>query len=66
MSRRGRQRFDKLENTYFITTSVKKHLKIFSLSEKYYLVLLDSLKYLLIEHSAKLISYVLMPTHVIL
>ena len=64
MSRRGRQIYDKQGNNHFITTSVVGFLKIFSLTNDYYNLLINTLKFLLNRDSAKLIAYVLMPNHV--
>ncbi len=64
MSRRGRQKYDKSGNTYFITTTVSGFIKVFSLNDKYYDVLIDNLKFYLGKHKALLIAYVLMPHHI--
>ncbi len=64
MSRRNRAIFDKQGNVYFITTTVKDFLRIFSLSEHYPLILLSSLKHLIKEHKATLLAYVIMPNHI--
>jgi REP element-mobilizing transposase RayT len=64
MSRRNRTISDKQGNVYFITTTVKDFLKIFSLNETYPLILLNSLKHQLKEHGATLFAYVIMPNHI--
>ncbi len=64
MARRGRKEFDKLGNTYFITTTVLNFIKIFPLNEKYYDILIETLKHVIKEHSATLIAYVFMPNHI--
>jgi len=64
MARRGRQKYDKLGNNHFITTTVVGYMKIFSLKNNYYNLLIDTLKFLINRDSAKLIAYVLMPNHV--
>jgi putative transposase len=63
MSRRNRLQFDKQGNTYFITTTVMNYDRIFELGCKYNMIIINSLKYLLYEHKAKLFAYVIMPSH---
>ena len=63
MGLRGRSKFDKTGNTYFLTTTVLEHIKVFSFGDKYYDVLIESLKYLTNEHEASLLAFVLMPNH---
>ncbi|MBZ0202211.1 MAG: transposase [Ignavibacteria bacterium] len=64
MGLRGRKYYDKLGNTYFITSTILGHLKVFKLNDKYCDILVDSLKYLLIEHSSHINAYVIMPNHI--
>jgi putative transposase len=64
MGRRGRKHFDKQGNMYFITTTVLDFEKIFQLSNRYYDILVESLKYQLNEHKSSLFAYVLMPNHI--
>ena len=47
-----------------MTTTVVNYGKTFACGEAYYLILLNSLKYVLREHHATLIAYVLMPSHI--
>jgi len=49
---------------YFITTTVNGFIKVFSLNEKYYEILIENLKFYLTKHKASLNAYVLMPNHV--
>jgi len=63
MSRRGRSLNDKKGYTYFITTTVVGFIKVFEINDKYYDILVNSLKFLLNRDSAVLIAYVLMPNH---
>lgn len=64
MGRRYRKEFDKQGNTYFITTTVLGFTRIFALGDKYCEVLINSLKYLLVEHTSFLPAYVIMPSHI--
>ena len=64
MGRRGRAKFDKFGHFYFVTTTVNCFEKVFSLNDKYYDILIDSLKYQIDEHKANLFAYVLMPNHI--
>lgn len=64
MGRRGRSAFDYNGNTYFITTTVIKHIKIFSFGDRYYDILINSLKFLIHKNKAQLICFVLMPNHI--
>ncbi|MFI5144044.1 MAG: REP-associated tyrosine transposase [Ignavibacteria bacterium] len=61
---RGRQKFDKQGYCYFITTTLFNYERIFSLDERYNMIIIDSLKFLMIEHQAELYAYVIMPTHI--
>lgn len=63
MGRRGRKQYDFKGNTYFITTTVINHIKVFDLGFHYYDILIESLKFLLNKNKAGLICYVLMPNH---
>jgi len=64
MGRRGREKFDKFGHFYFVTTTVNCFEKVFSLNDKYYDILIDSLKYQIDQHKANLFAYVLMPNHI--
>ena len=64
MSRRGRQKYNKAGYPFFITTAVNGFLKIFSLGDKYYNILIDNLQFYLKKHKADLNVYVLMPNHI--
>ena len=64
MGLRGRKEHDKLGNTYFITSTLLGFEKIFTINDKYCDILIDSLKHLIVEHTAGLIAYVIMPNHI--
>ena len=64
MGLRGRTLFGSQGHTFFITTSVVGHAKVFAAGDQYYDILVASLTYVLNEHAAALIAYVLMPNHV--
>lgn len=68
MSIRGHKQFDKLANLHFITTTVIGFSKIFtednSWNDTYCGIIIDSLKFELSKHSACLIAYVIMPSHI--
>jgi REP element-mobilizing transposase RayT len=64
MPLRGRRKFDKRGNIYFITSSLFHHERIFLLAEKYCYIIIDSLKYLVAKKRASLYVYVIMPTHI--
>jgi REP element-mobilizing transposase RayT len=61
---RGRLKFDKEENAYFVTTTVMHFDRIFSLGDIYNDILINSLKYLICEQEIKLHAYVIMPSHI--
>jgi REP element-mobilizing transposase RayT len=63
MPLRRKTECDNEDNTYFITTTVMNFDNIFSLGREYNLIVINALKYLLIEHKASLFSYVIMPNH---
>ena len=64
MGRRGRSILGKDGDVLFVTTTVMNFSRVFGLGEQYYRILLDSLKFMLREHRACLIAYVLMPSHI--
>ncbi|MBE2219047.1 MAG: transposase [Ignavibacteria bacterium] len=64
MGLRGRSLFDKQGILYFITTTIMRFDKIFALGNVYNNIVIDSIKYLLVEHSAFLTAYVIMPHHI--
>ncbi|MCE1163984.1 MAG: transposase [Bacteroidetes bacterium] len=63
MGLRGRSFFENDWLVSFVTTTVMNFENIFSTEEKYYGILMDSLKFLLEKYKVKLISYVFMPNH---
>ncbi|MEK6570800.1 MAG: transposase [Bacteroidota bacterium] len=64
MGRRGRSIVSDQGNILFVTTTVMNFGRVFSCDEVYYSILLDSLKYVLIEHRATLFAFVFMPSHI--
>jgi putative transposase len=56
--------FAKEGHIFFVTTTVVEFAKVFSCGSEYYEILVDSLRYVLEEHRAPLLAYVLMPSHV--
>ncbi len=64
MGTRGRTKFDKNENVYFVTTTVMNFDRIFSLGDAYNEILINSLAYLIEEHNTVLHAYVIMPSHI--
>jgi putative transposase len=64
MALRGRQKFDKKGNTYFITSSLFNHKKIFQVDEVYNWIIINSLKHQLKKHRSSLYAYVIMPNHI--
>lgn len=63
MGLRGRSAFQDGGRVFFVTTTVVDFGQVFACGEQYYCLLLDSLKHVLREHGAKLLAYVLMPSH---
>jgi REP element-mobilizing transposase RayT len=61
---RGRLKFDKMGHCYFITTTLYKFEKLFSLGDEYNMIIINSLKYQIKKHNTELYSYVIMPTHI--
>jgi len=61
---RGRLKFDKMGNCYFITTTLFKFEKLFSLGDDYNLIIIESLKQQINKHKTELYAYVIMPTHI--
>jgi len=64
MARRGRKETDKQGNIYFVTTTIVSFARILTLNECFPQTIIDSLKYLVREHRAFLIAYVVMPSHI--
>jgi len=56
--------FAKEGHTFFVTTTVVEFAPIFSCGEQYYDILVGALRYVLREHRAPLLAYVLMPNHI--
>jgi REP element-mobilizing transposase RayT len=64
MSRRDRKKLELTDNIYFITTTVMNFENILTADESYTMIVIDSIRYLLTEHSASLFAYVVMPNHI--
>jgi len=64
MALRGRLKFDKTGNVYFITTTISHFENIFGQGEEYNLIIINSLKHQIKEHRVSLYAYVIMPTHI--
>ncbi len=64
MALRGREKFNKISNTYFITSTIFNHEKIFNLGDEYNWIVINSLKHLLKKMRVSLYAYVIMPTHI--
>lgn len=56
--------FAKEGHTFFVTTTVVQFAEVFSCGTPYYDILVSSLRFVLQEHHAPLVAYVLMPNHV--
>ncbi|HEX9912199.1 MAG TPA: transposase [candidate division Zixibacteria bacterium] len=61
MPLRGRRYFE--GNSYFITTSVNKFVKIFK-EKKYIDIILENISFYREKYAFKLIAYVVMPDHI--
>lgn len=61
---RGRQQFDKLGTTHFITTTVNDFISIFPKHISFYNILIENLRFYLNKYSSALFGYVLMPNHI--
>jgi len=61
---RGRLKFDKMGHCYFITTTLFRFEKIFSLGDEYNLIIINSLKKQIKEHNTELYAYVIIPNHI--
>jgi putative transposase len=64
MGLRGRSIFGDQGLMFFVTTTVVHHDPIFGYGQQYYLILIDSLKYVLSKYQAALFAYVFMPSHI--
>jgi putative transposase len=64
MSLRNRKLLQGHEILSFVTTTVMKFEKIFSINNSYPDILIDSLKYVLNKYKADLVAYVIMPNHI--
>jgi REP element-mobilizing transposase RayT len=61
---RGRLKFDKMGYCYFITTTLFKFERLFSLGDEYNMIIINSLKHQIKKHNTELYAYVIMPTHI--
>jgi REP element-mobilizing transposase RayT len=64
MGLRGRSIFGDQGLVFFVTTTVVHHDPIFGYGQQYYLILIESLKYVLSKYQAALFAYVFMPSHI--
>lgn len=64
MALRNKSLDDRLGNIYFVTTTIMNFDEIFKLGYEYNMIIIDSFKYLINEHTARLFSYVIMPNHI--
>lgn len=64
MGLRGRSLFKNQGVVSFVTTTVMHFQNVFSISESYYEILVNSLKFVLRKYDSALIAYVLMPNHI--
>jgi putative transposase len=49
---------------FFVTTTIVHHDPIFGFGRQYYLILIESLKFVLSKYQATLFAYVIMPSHI--
>jgi putative transposase len=64
MGLRGRSIFGDQGLVFFVTTTIVHHDPIFRFGRHYYLILLESLKFVLSKYQATLFAYVFMPSHI--
>jgi putative transposase len=64
MGLRGRSQFGDQGLVFFVTTTIVHHEPIFGFGHQYYLILIESLKFVLSKYQATLFAYVLMPSHI--
>jgi REP element-mobilizing transposase RayT len=64
MGLRGRSIFGDQGLVFFVTTTIVHHDPIFGFGRQYYLILIESLKFVLSKYHAALFAYVLMPSHI--
>ena len=64
MGLRGRSIFGEQGLVFFVTTAIVYHDPIFGFGRQYYLILIESLKFVLSKYHAALFAYVLMPSHI--
>jgi len=64
MGLRGRSIFGDQGLVFFVTTTIVHHAPIFGFGRQYYLILIESLKFVLSKYQAVLFAYVLMPSHI--
>jgi len=64
MGLRGRSIFGDQGLVFFVTTTIVHHDPILGFGSQYYLILIESLKFVLSKYQAALFAYVLMPSHI--
>jgi putative transposase len=64
MGLRGRTIFGDQGLVFFVTTTIVHHDPIFGFGHQYYLIIIESLKYVLSKYHTSLFAYVLMPSHI--
>jgi len=64
MGLRGRSTVESTSQIFFVTTSTFHHEKVFGLGRPYCNILIESLRFVLVEHKARLMAYVIMPSHI--
>jgi putative transposase len=64
MGLRGRSIFGDHGLVFFITTTIVHHDQIFGFGRQYYLLLIESLRFVISKYRAALFAYVLMPSHI--
>ncbi len=64
MGLHGRSIFGDQGLVFFVTTTIVHHDPIFGFGRQYYLILIESLKFVLSKYHAALFAYVLMPSHI--
>lgn len=64
MGLRGRSIFGDQGLVFFVTTTIVHHDPILGFGRHYYLILLESLKFVLSKYQAALFAYVFMPSHI--
>jgi REP element-mobilizing transposase RayT len=64
MGLRSRSIFGDQGLVFFVTTTIVHHDPIFGFGNQYYLILIESLKFVVSRYKAALFAYVFMPSHI--